>query len=97
MSLQCLPGSQNAFIAGIIQSQKPCLPKPKKPKREKDESGLWKGTKKSYTYELTNKGYTLERITRRVMKKFPEAKPKSIQQWYRAALRKKGIDYRTLK
>jgi len=73
------------------------LPKPKKPKREKDESGLWKGTKKSYTYELTNKGYTLERITRRVMKKFPEAKPKSIQQWYRAALRKKGIDYRTLK
>ena len=26
------------------------LPKPKKPKREKDESGLWKGTKKSYTY-----------------------------------------------
>lgn len=73
------------------------LPKPKKPKREKDESGLWKGTKKSYTYELTNKGYTLERITRRVMKKFSEAKSKSIQQWYRAALRKKGIDYRTLK
>lgn len=47
--------------------------------------------KKSYTYELTNKGYTLERITRRVMKKFPEAKPKSIQQWYRAALRKKVL------
>lgn len=73
------------------------LPKPKKPKREKDERGLWKGTKKSYTYELTDKGLPLERITRRVLKKFPDANPKSIQQWYRAALRKKGIDYRTLK
>lgn len=73
------------------------LPKPKKPKREKDDQGLWKGTKKSYTFELTNKGFSLERITRRVMKKFPEANPKSIQQWYRAALRKKGIDYKTVK
>lgn len=72
------------------------LPKSKKPKREKDESGLWKGTKKSYTFELTNKGFELPRIIRRVKKKFPEAKDKSIQQWYRAALRKKGIDYKTV-
>lgn len=64
------------------------LEKPKKPKREKDDLGLWKGTKKSYTFELTNKGYDLERIIRRVTKKFPDAKPKSIQQWHRAALRK---------
>lgn len=71
-------------------------PKSDKPKREKDNNGLWKGTKKSYTFELTDRGYSLERITRRVIKKFPEANPKSIQQWYRASLRKKGIDYKTL-
>lgn len=73
------------------------IPKLPKVKREKDTNGLWKGTKKSYTFELTDRGYSLERITRRVQKKFPEAKPKSIQQWYRMALRKKGIDYKTLK
>lgn len=66
------------------------IPKPKKPKREKDESGLWKGTKKSYTFELTNRGFSLERIIRRVQKKFPEANEKSIKQWYRAAKRKNG-------
>lgn len=73
------------------------LEKPKKPKREKDAKGLWKGTKKSYTYELVDKGFSFERIVRRVQKKFPEAKEKSIQQWYRAALRAKGIDYKNLK
>lgn len=64
------------------------LEKPKKPKRAKDEQGLWAGTKKSYTYELTMKGMDIERIIRRVLKKFPDAKEKSIRQWSRAALRK---------
>ena len=64
------------------------IPKPKKPKREKDERGLWKGTKKSYTFELTSRGYDLERFIRRVQKKFPEANDKSIKQWWRAAKRK---------
>lgn len=64
------------------------IPKPKKPKREKDERGLWKGTKKSYTFELTTRGYDLERVIRRVQKKFPEANDKSIKQWWRAAKRK---------
>lgn len=64
------------------------LPKTPKPKREKDERGLWKGTKKSYTFELTERGYPLDRIIRRVVKKFPEANPKSITQWYRAYYRK---------
>ncbi len=64
------------------------LPKQKKPKKEKDERGLWKGTKKSYVYELVSKGFELERVTRRVLKKFPEANEKSIKQWYRAAKRK---------
>ena len=62
--------------------------KPKKPKKEKDDNGLWKGTKKSYVFELTYKGLPIDRIIRRVQKKFPDAKEKSIQQWYRAALRK---------
>lgn len=64
--------------------------KEKKPKKEKDERGLWKGTKKSYTYELTARGYELERIQKRVIKKFPDANLKSIQQWMRAAQRKLG-------
>ena len=64
------------------------LEKPKKPKKEKDDNGLWKGTKKSYVFELTYKGLSIDRITRRVQKRFPDAKEKSIQQWYRAALRK---------
>ena len=64
------------------------LEKPKKPKKEKDDNGLWKGTKKSYVFELTYKGLSIDRITRRVQKRFPDAKDKSIQQWYRAALRK---------
>lgn len=58
-------------------------PKEKKPKREKDERGFVSGTKKSYTIELASKGYDLERITRRVLKKFPEANAKSISLWVR--------------
>lgn len=61
------------------------IPKPPKPQKEKDELGLWKGTKKSYTFELTMRGYDLERVLRRVLKKFPEANEKSVKQWYRAA------------
>lgn len=60
----------------------------KKPPRERDGFNLIKGTKKSYVFELTKKGFNLERIQRRVLKKFPEAKPKSIKLWYTAAKRK---------
>lgn len=63
------------------------IPKPKKVKRERDESGLFKGTKKSYTYELASRGYTLERVQNRVLKKFPDAKLKSIKIWYSSAKR----------
>lgn len=81
-------GNQKKLVKRRIKG----LEKPKKPKKEKDELGLWKGTKKSYTYELANKGFSLERIVRRVTKKFPDAKAKSIQQWYRQALRKNGVE-----
>lgn len=63
-------------------------PKEKK-KRQKDERGLVVGTKKSYTFELASKGFDLDRVTRRVMKKFPDANPKSISLWYRKA--KRGV------
>lgn len=55
--------------------------------REKDENNLVKGTKKSYTWELTKKGLNLERVIRRVQKKFPDANEKSIRLWHRACLR----------
>lgn len=62
--------------------------KEKKPKKvvEKDSNNLIKGTKKSYTFELAKKGYDIERIKRRVLKKFPDASEKSIVIWYRAAM-----------
>lgn len=60
----------------------------KKAPRERDNFNLIKGTKKSYTFELTEKGYTLDRILRRVLKKFPDAKEKSIKLWHTAAKRK---------
>lgn len=62
-------------------------PKVKKPKKQKDSFGHIVGTKKQYTWDLAQKGYDLERVIRRVQKKFPEANPKSIQLWYRAAKR----------
>lgn len=61
--------------------------KERKP-RERDENNLIKGTKKSYTTELTLKGMDLERVKRRVLKKFPDANEKSIRLWYSAAKRK---------
>lgn len=63
-------------------------PREKKPPRERDEFNLIKGTKKSYVWGLTSKGYELERIIRRMKKKFPEANEKSINLWYRTAKRK---------
>lgn len=61
--------------------------KPKKEKRERDENNLYKGTKKSYTFELAKRGFSLERVARRVLKKFPDASEKSIKIWYSAATR----------
>lgn len=66
------------------------IPKPKEKKapRARDEYNLFKGTKKSYTFELTKKGYDLERIKRRVLKRFPDANEKSIKLWHTAAKRR---------
>lgn len=62
-------------------------PKEKKPPRERDEYNLIKGTKKSYVWELVGKGFDLDRVTRRMKKKFPDANDKSITLWFRTARR----------
>ena len=59
--------------------------KDKKPPREKMENGLFKGTKKSYTYELQAKGKSLEEVIVKVTRKFPGAIEKSIKIWYNKA------------
>lgn len=71
------------------------IPKPKKPKQERTEEGRVKGTKKAYVFELTCRGYSYERVLRRVLKKFPDAVEKSVKQWHRQASR--GIANGTLK
>ena len=62
-------------------------PKEKRPPRQKNEMGLITGTKKSLTYELVKKGKSSERIIKKVIKKFPDAKEKSILIWIRKAER----------
>lgn len=65
-------------------------PKEKKPPREKNSSGLYKGTKKAYTFELQQKGKTLEQVTIKVKRKFPEAKDKSIKIWFNKSKKANG-------
>lgn len=57
----------------------------KKEKRVKNELGLYTGTKKAYTYELAKKGKKINLIIKRVMKRFPDAKEKSIKIWFNRA------------
>lgn len=87
------PQLRLSYIGELDENRKPVRLERKekkvKEKRERDENGLYKGTKKSYTYGLAEKGYSLDRVTRRVIKKFPDAKEKSIVIWYRNALKGK--------
>ena len=61
--------------------------KPKKPKREKTDLGIYSGTKKALTYELAIEGKNLEEIKETVMEVFPDAKPKSINIWYKRVIK----------
>ncbi len=63
-------------------------PREKRPPKERDQFNLIKGTKKSYVFDCVSRGFSLERTTRRVLKKFPDANEKSISLWYRNAKRK---------
>lgn len=71
------------------------LPQTKKPKREYTSSGLVQGTKKAYTEELVNKGFSLDRVTRRVLQKFPEANENTVKIWYRKFSRAKKNEQNT--
>lgn len=55
---------------------------PKKEPRQKDSNGLFKGTMKSYTYELQKKGKDLKQTLTKVLRKYPDAKEKSVKIWF---------------
>lgn len=59
--------------------------KAKTKKRQRDDSGLFKGTKKHYVYEGVQKGASIEKVIKKTLAKFPDAKEKSIRIWYRKA------------
>lgn len=64
--------------------------KEKKPRRERDKvHNIFKGTKKALTYELASQGKSIEETVKEVEEKFPEAKKKSIEIWYKRALKDK--------
>lgn len=54
-------------------------------KKERTADGIFKGTKKAYTYELCKQGKTKDETIELVMEKFPDAKDKSIGIWYNRA------------
>ena len=60
--------------------------KPKiKKKRERTSEGIFKGTKKAYTYELSKQGIEKAKAIEMVKEKFPEANEKSVSIWYNKA------------
>jgi hypothetical protein len=64
--------------------------KENKPKRIVDTStGVYTGTKKNLTYQLTDEGKKLDDIIKTVMEKFPEAQEKSIKIWHKRRLAEK--------
>lgn len=71
-----------------VKEPKATTKKESKRSRIKDERGFVKGSKKAYVMELLSRGYDLERVTRRVLAKFPEANKKSISTWYRQGKKK---------
>ena len=61
------------------------LIKKKKRKRERTNDGIFKGTKKSLTFDLQKQGKSKEETIKEVMAQFPEASEKSIGIWYNKA------------
>jgi len=57
--------------------------KKKKSRREKTKDGIYKGTKKALTFKLQQKGRSLERTIKKVLRTFPDASEKSIKIWYK--------------
>jgi len=52
-----------------------------------EDTGIVSGTKKDLTYQLTQKGKSLEYIIKKVTEKFPDAKEKSITIWHKRCLK----------
>jgi len=75
-------GTTDPNTGEILDIKKPekMMSKPKKRERD-EETGIFKGTKKAYTCELTKAGKPLAEIIELVTAKFPEAKEKSIKIW----------------
>lgn len=87
------PESKEAMPKKIKQGKYKPEPKVKKPKRIKDSKlGIYKGTKKALTFELTEKKLPINDIVKKVIEIFPEALPKSIQIWYKKACKKFGVE-----
>lgn len=63
-----------------IEEEKP------KVKKEKDELGIVKGTKKSLTFQLAKEGKSVKMVIKKVLKVFPDASENSIKIWYKKAL-----------
>lgn len=61
---------------------------PKK-RREKNSLGLFSGTKKAMVFEAQEKGWSVKKTIRKVMRAFPDAKEKSIKIWYNKAAKSK--------
>lgn len=59
----------------------------KSKEKQKDKNGIIKHTKKSLTFKLQGKGYSIEKVIKRVTRRFPEANIKSIKIWYRKSER----------
>lgn len=54
----------------------------RKKKRERTEDGIFKGTKKAFTFELQQSGLPKDEVINKVMAQFPDASEKSISIWY---------------
>ena len=59
-----------------------------KKRKEKNNLGIFSGTKKALTYDLAIKGKTKEETIKLVCLQFPDAKDKSIGIWYNKAKKK---------
>lgn len=70
---------------GIVKKKVKKIKSEKKKKRERTEDGIFKGTKKAYTFELAKKGHSKDEVIDMVLEKFPEANEKSISIWYNKA------------
>lgn len=67
----------------------PGIKKERKPKRERDEHGFVKGTKKSFVIDRALQGMPLEKIVEEFVKAYPGSSEKSVKIWYRKGLKLK--------